>query len=194
GSTDPAACQITGVLHIGGDFGRARGGRSFYHRAAPFALTIDVREAGELHVHQGAIKLAAIKAGRLQDQVAFSSLEFLPITDVLARGLKVLGKAVMPPAHEPPRESSDFEWTALLATILSVVNGVKEHGHGGTLLLVAPGSESTLPIRLKYVVGDDVRLLGDRFTEFLNARHALADRRWRARASARSSDPIAVPE
>src|SRR6185436_15116067 len=155
GSTDPAACQITGVLHIGGDFGRARGGRSFYHRAAPFALTIDVRDAGELHVYQGAIKLAAIKAGRLQDQVAFSSLEFLPITDILARGERALGAAVTTPAHEPARESSDFEWTALLATILSVVNGVKDHGHGGILLLVAPGAESMLPVRPKYEVGED---------------------------------------
>src|SRR5262245_17985718 len=146
GSNNETECQITGVLHIGGDFGRARAGRSFYHRSAPFALTIDVREAGELHFYQGAIKLAAIKGGRLQDQVAFSALEFLPITDILARGERALGAAVTTPAHEPPRESSDFEWTALLATILSVVNGVKEHGHGGMLLLVAPGSEASLPV------------------------------------------------
>jgi hypothetical protein len=184
GSHDEHDCRITGVLHIGGDFGRARGGRSFYHRSAPFALTIDVRDAGELHVYQGAIKLAAIKAGRLQDQVAFSALEFLPITDILARGERALGPAVKPPAHEPPRESSDFEWTALLATILSVVNGIKAHGHGGMLLLVAPGAEATLPVQLKYEVSEDVRVLGNRFTAFLNARHTLADANWRDRAQA----------
>jgi len=183
GSDDASECVITGILHIGGDFGRARSGRSLYHRSAPFALTIDVRDAGELHVYQGGIKLAAIKAGRLQDQVAFSSLEFLPITDILARGERQLAARVTPPAHEPPRDSSDFEWTALLATILAVVNGVKEHGHGGMLLLVAPGSEATLPVRLKYDVEPDVRILSERFTAFLNARHAFADAQWRRRAN-----------
>lgn len=172
---------IAGLLHIGGHFARARSGRLAYHRPAPFALTIDVRDAGELHVYQGDIKLAALKAGHLQDQIAFSSLEFLAITDILARGEQAIGRAVTPPTHEPARESSDFEWTALLGTILSVVNGVKAHGHGGMLLLVAPGSEPTLPVRLKYDVGGDVRMLGERFTRFLNARHALADSRWRGR-------------
>jgi hypothetical protein len=192
GSDDAASCRLTGILHIGGDFGRARSGRSFYHRSAPFALTIDVRDAGELHVYQGAIKLAAIKAGRLQDQVAFSSLEFLPITDILARGERQLAPGVTSPMHEPPRESSDFEWTALLATILSVVNGVKEHGHGGILLLVAPGSEKTLPVRLKYDVEPDVPILRERFVAFLNARHALADARWLSRAAGRDAPDAAT--
>jgi hypothetical protein len=181
GTADAAACAITGVLHIGGHFARARSGRSLYHRPAPFALTVDVRDAGELHIYQGDIKLAAMKAGHLQDQIAFSSLEFLSITDILARGEQALGPAIKSPQYEPPRESSDFEWTALLGTILAVVNGVKTHGHGGTLLLVAPGSEDTLPVRLKYDVGGDLRMLGERFTRFLNARHAVADSRWRER-------------
>jgi hypothetical protein len=181
GADDPAACAITGVLHIGGHFARARSGRSLYHRPAPFALTVDVRDAGELHIYQGDIKLAAMKAGHLQDQIAFSSLEFLSITDILARGEQALGPGVTSPRFEPPREASDFEWTALLGTILAVVNGVKAHGHGGTLLLVAPGSEHTLPVHLKYDVGEDVRMLAERFTRFVNARHALVDSRWRAR-------------
>ena len=176
-----ADATITGLLHIGGHFSRARSGRSFYHRPAPFALLIEVRDPGELHIYQGGIKLAAMKAGHLQDQIAFSSLEFLPMTDILARGVQALGPLVQPPRHEPPHESSDFEWTALLGTILSVVNGIKEHGHGGTLLLAAPGAEGTLPVRLKHDVGGEVRVLGQQFVRFLNARHALADHRWALR-------------
>ena len=31
-------------------------------------------------------------------------------------------------------------------------DGVREHAHGGTVLIVAPGSEHTLPVRLKFEV------------------------------------------
>ena len=100
-----------------------------------------MRDAGELHIYRGGIKLASLKAGQLHDQLAFSELEFLPISAHPGGGRRTqLRPRVALPAHEPTRETSDFEWTALLNTMLCIVNGVQEHGHGGTLLLVAPGS------------------------------------------------------
>ena len=178
-------CEIAGILHVGANLARARMGRSFYYRPAPFALMVDVRNAGELHVYQGGVKLAALNAGRLQDQVAYSALEFLPINDILMRGEEALRPRIIAPDHEPARETSDFEWTAMLNTILCIVNGVKAHGHGGMVLLVAPGSERTLPVRAKFSVDESRSVLSDRFVEFLNTRHVLTEARLhRKRAGA----------
>jgi len=185
-------CEIAGVLHVGGNLARARTGRSFYYRPAPFALMIDVRDAGELHIYQGGMKLASLKAGRLHDQVAYSALEFLPITDLLARGEDALRPRIVAPDHEPARETSDFEWTALLNTILCIVNGVKAHGHGGTVLLVAPGSEATLPIRAKFSVDESRSVLSDRFVEFLNTRHVLTEARLHRKRTGESTVPDAA--
>ena len=77
-----------------------------------------------------------------------------------------------------------FHWTALLNTILCVVNGVKEHGHGGTMLLVSPDAAPTLPIHTKFDIHERVNILGSRFVDFLNARHQLAEARWRQKAAA----------
>lgn len=174
GVEDPAACEIAAIINVGAHLSRGRSGRSFYHRPAPYALTIEVRDAGELHIYRGEIKLATLKSGGLKDQLAFSGLEFLPISNILALGGDALRSRITPPAGEAPRETSDFEWTALLNTVLSVVNGIKEHGHGGALLLVAPGSERTLPTRMKFEVDDRKCMLSECFVSFLNARHELA--------------------
>jgi hypothetical protein len=177
----PAGCAVVGVLNVGTTFARARRGRSIYHRAAAYALVIDVRDAGELHIYRGAIKLATLKGGSLQDQLAFSELEFLPISDILTAGAQALGASFERPATEPGRETSDFEWTALLNTVLAIVNGLEDHGHGATLLIVKPGSEGTLPVRVKFDVDASASLLSERFITFINARHAFVDARLRSR-------------
>jgi hypothetical protein len=174
GQSDSTACEIAGVLNVGSHLARSRSGRAFYHRPSPYALLIDVRDAGEMHIYRGGIKLATLVSGRLQDQLAYSGLEFLPISDILARGTDAMRPRIQRPPNEPPRESADFEWTALLNTILCIVNGVKEHGHGGTVLLVAPGSEDTLPVRTKFHVDDRHCVVTDCFIDFVNARHKLA--------------------
>jgi hypothetical protein len=186
---DGARCEIAGVVNVGSNLARARSGRSFYHRPAPYALMIDVRDAGEMHIYRGGIKLASLQGGRLHDQLAFSGLEFLPISDVLLRGEQALDGRFEAPAHEPMRETADFQWTALLNTVLCIVNGIKERGHGGTVLLVAPDAVPTLPIRLKFDVPDAGGVLADRFVAFINSRHALADARWR-QAGAAAEKPV----
>ncbi len=172
-----AVGDIAGVLNVGSHLSRSRSGRSFYHRPSPHALIIDVRDAGEMHIYRGGIKLATLRAGRLHDQLAYSGLEFLPISDILAAGNDALRGRIRRPSTEPPRESADFEWTALLNSILCVVNGVTEHEHGGTVLLVAPGSELTLPLRTKFDIDDRNAVVTDRFVDFINARHELAGAR-----------------
>jgi len=180
---DAEACEIAGILHVGAHLARARSGRSFHYRPAPYALVIDVRDAGELHVYRGSVKLAAMKAGRLRDQIAFSSLEFLQISDILTRGEQAL---------RPGEESSEFAWTALLNTILCIVNGIKEHGHGGTVLLVAPDSEWSLPVRMKYDIDERARVLGQRFVRFLSVGSALMERQRRRKAGRQTSGAAAL--
>ena len=172
-----AGLEIAGVLHLGENVARARSGRSFYHRPAPHTLTIEVADAGELHVYQGGTRLVTMKAGHLQNLIAYSTLEFLPISPILADGESRLSARLNRPTNEAVRESSDFEWTALLNTILCIVNGVRARNHGGTVLLVAPGSEAALPVRTKFGVGEHASILGNRFVEFVNTRHLLADAR-----------------
>jgi Probable sensor domain DACNV len=186
----PGACEIAGVLNVGVNLARARQGRSIYRRPAPYALVIDVRDAGELHVYRGGAKLATLKGGQLQDELAFSELEFLPISNLFTRGGDLLRPRLRRPARETERETSDFEWIALLNTLLYVVNGVEEHGHGGTLLVVAPGAERTLPIRLKFEVDDSRSVLTDRFVAFVNARHALVDLRLSSGPAALETTPV----
>ncbi|MEZ5316133.1 MAG: hypothetical protein R2752_01915 [Vicinamibacterales bacterium] len=181
-------CEIAGVLNVGSNLARARSGRSFYHRPAPYALTVDVRDTGELHIYRGGIKLASLRAGELHDQLAFSGLEFLPVSDILAKGEQSLQPRLRPPTHEPIRETSDFLWTAHLNTILCIVNGMRERGHGGALLLVAPDDVGTLPVRVKFDVSDRGSALADRFVSFMNARQELADARWALRASGTSAE------
>ena len=172
-----SGCEIAGVMHMGDDLARARGGRSFYHRPAPHTLTIEVVDAGELHIYQGGVRLVSLKAGFLQNLITYSTLEFLPISPILVEGEAMLRSRIHRPRNEAVRETSDFEWTALLNTILCIVNGVRERSHGGTVLLVAPGAADSLPVRTKFGLSDHESVLGNRFVEFVNTRHLLVDAR-----------------
>jgi hypothetical protein len=187
------ACEIAGLLNVGSNLARARSGRAFYHRPAPYALVIDVRDAGELHAYRGGIKLALLKSGSLHDQLAFSELEFLPISDILALGTAALDSRMRGSVEEPARETADFAWTALLNTILSVVSGIREHGHGGTLLLVAPGAEPTVPVRAKFDIHGPGTVLTERFAAFVNARNDLVGRQWAHRQTRASAGEAALP-
>jgi len=178
-----AGCEIAAVLHMGENVARSRSGRSFYHRPAPHTLTIEVADAGELHIYQGGTRLVSMKAGHLQNLIAYSTLEFLPISPILGAGESALRSRIVPPKNEAVRETSDFEWTALLNTILCIVNGVRARNHGGTVLLVSPGAEMSLPVRTKFGLSDHASVLGDRFVQFVNTRHVLADARLNRAAS-----------
>jgi len=167
--------RIVGVLHVGSDLARARAGKSFYYQPPPYALVIEVRGPGALHVYQGAIKLAALESGGLQDQMLVSAFDFAPAGDILRQGEHALSPRITAPNHEPLREWAEFQWTALLNTVLAVVNAIEEHGHGGTLLLVEPGAIQRLSLKLKYQTDYDTNFLDDRFVGFINARHELAD-------------------
>jgi hypothetical protein len=153
----------------------ARAGKSFYYQQPPYALTIEARGPGELHVYQGAFKLAALISGRLEDQAIVSGLDFVAASEILRAGENTLWPRITAPEHEPPREWGDFQWTALLNVIICVVNFIKSHGHGGTLLLVEPNATNEMPLKFKYQVNYDVNFLDDRFVSFINARHQVGD-------------------
>lgn len=167
--------NIAGILHVGGDYVNARAGKSFYYQQPPYALTIEVRGPGELHVYQGAIKLAALISGTIEDQSIASSLDFVPATKILKAGEDALWPRIEPPEHEPPQEWAPFQWTALLNVIICIVNFIRSRGHGGTLLLVEPNATNQLPLKIKYLVNYDVNFLDDRFVAYINARHQVGN-------------------
>lgn len=166
--------SIAGILQLGSDLARARTGKSFFCNPPPYALTIEARNPGELHLYQASTKLCALRAGELLEQALVSALDYTPITDILSSGQDVLWPQITAPKHEPPREWAEFQFIALLNTILCVVNGMKAHAHGGTLLLTAP-EPLALPISPKYGTSPEATLLGDRFVRYINARHRHAD-------------------
>ena len=86
-------------MHMGDDLARARGGRSFYHRPAPHTLTIEVVDAGELHIYQGGVRLVSLKGGFLQNLITYSTLEFLPISPILTAGEAVLRSRIARPKN-----------------------------------------------------------------------------------------------
>lgn len=177
---EPSKCTkeelvISGILHIGGHYARARAGKTFQYRPQPYALLIEVRGPGELHIYQGGYKLAFLKSGEIHQPLAVSTLDFLGVMEILHLGEKGLWPRITPPKHESDREWSDFQFIALLNVVLCVVNDIHSHGHGGTLILTAPEMERSLPIRLKYATEIDVNFLDQRFVEFINLRHQLAD-------------------
>lgn len=166
---------IDGILHIGGDLARARSARSYYYRPSPSALLVEVRGPGELHVYQGPYKMAALISGDMPDFSIVSQLDFLHAGDIVKEGEASLWPKITPPQEEPAKEWHGFQWTALFNVILSIVNGIREEGHGGTLLLVSPSATDNLPIRIKYLVNYDVNFLDESFLNFINARHRLGD-------------------
>lgn len=167
--------EITGILHVGSEYARARAGKSFVHRNPPYALVIEVRGAGELHVYQGKVKLAVLESGTIRTPVAVSTMEFSPAADIVAEGEQGLWSRITPPKHEPAEEWLSFQSMALLNTVLNIVNTIKTHGHGGTLLLVSPSSLEHMPVKVKYESNLDINFLDDEFVDFINARNVYMD-------------------
>src|SRR5690606_9851824 len=73
-----------------------------------------------------------------------------------------------------------------------IVNGIREHAHGGTLLVAAPGAERGLPVRARFGVVEHGSVLGDRFVDFLNARHLFTEAEWQMKR--RGAQPDAAVE
>jgi hypothetical protein len=170
---------VTGILNIGSDLYRARAGKTFVYRSPPHVLMIDVPAPGTLRVYAGQYRIATLDRGAFASVEMVSSIDFVGAGKLLSLGGESLHRRIREPRREPPREWSDFEWTALLNVYLSIVNGIHEAGHGGTLLLTAPMPQlDNLPVRLKYKTQIDLNFLDTAFIDFINARHAYADHDW----------------
>jgi hypothetical protein len=167
--------NIVGVLHVGSDYAKAREGKSFYYQRPPYALTVEVRGPGELHVYQGAIKLAILHSGVLIEPDTISALDFLPGHQILKQGEDILSQRIIVPTFEPPSEWANFQWIALLNTVLSLVNSIKSTNHGGSLLLLQSDSIDDIPLKFKYELSSEADFLDDRFVSFINTRHEVGD-------------------
>jgi hypothetical protein len=177
--------EITGILHLGSDFARARDGKTFIHNPPPYALVVEVRGPGEMHVYQGRTKLAVLESGAIRTPVAASGIDFAPAADILAEAEQGLWSRINPPKHEPEQDWLNFQSMALLNTLLNIINTMNRYGHGGTLLLVKHEAIEGMPVRFKHRVNYDVNFLDDEFASFLNARNAFMD----AHLTQHSADP-----
>ena len=123
--------------------------------------------------------------GSLHDQLAFSGLEFLPIQHILTRGLDALRPRAAGAGARSAARDVRFRVDVAAQHGSGIVNGVKDHGHGGTVLLVAPGAEATMPIRLKYARRGTASTSGG---PVRRVRELAARARGRARRRSRGDD------
>ena len=199
---EPTDLRISGLLHVGSDLANARSGKTHFYRRPPYVLLVDVRGPGNLHVYQGSIKIALLRSGRIEDQAIVSHLDLVGANELLRRGEAVLMPRITPPKCEPAREWGPFQFSALLNTLLCIVNGIAELRHGGALLIVPPvlpsesESESdpetetgfALPLRLKYALNPASPFLDEAFVAFMNARHRWGDVMDQAEAGKRRAN------
>jgi hypothetical protein len=107
--------RVTAITHMGSEFARGRVGKTFVHTPPPYALIVEVRGPGELHVYQGKTKLAVLESGSIHTPVPVSALEFAPAADILEEGRQGFWSRINPPTHEPEEEWLNFQSMALLS-------------------------------------------------------------------------------
>jgi hypothetical protein len=174
-ATGASAPRIAGLLHLGNDYHRARSGAGFFHRGPPYALTIEVRGPGAVHVYQGRFRLAYIEQGQLVTPDAASLFDFLDFYPLLRAGEEALMRRIREPKRENPKSWAEFQWMALFSTIFAIVNGIGQRGHGGTLAVLDPGSGTPHQLRMKYGASPPSDILAEAFVNFMNVRHQFGD-------------------
>ena len=177
----PSACEIAGILHVGENVARARaaGGRSITG-PAPYSLTIEVVDAGELHVYQGGARLISIKAGQLHNLIAYSALEFLPISRILTcRRRCACGRASSRPRNEPaPRDVGLRMDRAPQHDPLHRQRRARARVMAARCCWSSPGARIIAADPQTNSRSDErASVLADRFVDFVNTRHVLADAR-----------------
>ena len=119
--------------------------------------------------------LAGIEHGRAIDEPVVSAAEFAFVSHLFREGVNALFDRIKPPKKEDIRDWDTFQWTALLTTVLGVVNSIRDIGHGGTLLLLGPELPAEIAVRFKYAASPPSAVLSEKYITFINARNRLAD-------------------
>jgi hypothetical protein len=177
---DDAKITIHGLVNFGSSWTYARRGYQYHHDQIPHAFLLRAEGPGRLAAYQGRYRVAALVAGEIVRPKGVSVFDLIGADPLFSEARSLLRHDVVPPQYEDASEWHEFEWTAVINVILSVVNTIQMNGHGGALIVASQSCELNDLLRIKYKLTDDTNDLRKRFVHFLNLRHKHGDMIWPA--------------
>ncbi len=176
---DKSNAYVAGLVCVGSEWESSRRGYDYNRESPPNALNIRVDGPGRLTIFQGGYLFVVLSEGVMSRPPIVSSMEFIGIDACITKpGLAALSGGIVPPRREPTREYVDFEFSAYLNVIVSIVNTIDAARHGGTLILVNDEESVRGRIRPKFSMAGGE--LGLRFVQFMNKRNLVTDAWYRA--------------
>jgi len=170
--------SIHGLVNFGSSWAYARKGYQYHYDQIPHAFILRAEGPGRLVAYQGRSRVAALFGGEVVRPEGVSVFDLTGAFPVFSEARDLLRPDVVPPQYEIAREWHEFEWIAVINTILSIVNTIQQNGHGGALIVVSQMCDLHDLLRMKYELSQDTNDLRQRFVHFLNLRHKYGDMVW----------------
>ena len=149
------AMVIHGIINFGSSWAHARRGYQYHYDQIPHAFLLRAEGPGRLVAYQGEYRVAALIGGQIIEAVNVSPLELVGAHPLFSEAHDLLRNDVIPPEYEVAREWHQFEWTAIINVILSVVNTIQANGHGGALIFASKSCDLNKFLRIKYKLSDE---------------------------------------
>lgn len=175
---DSRPMVIHGIINFGSSWAHARRGYQYHYDQIPHSFLLRAEGPGRLVAYQGQYRVAALIGGQIIEAVNISPLELVGAHPLFSEAHDLLRTDVVPPEYEVAREWHQFEWTAIINVILSVVNTIQANGHGGALIFASKSCDLNDFLRIKYKLSDEAKGLRKHFVHFLNLRHKYGDMVW----------------
>lgn len=162
---------IVGLVDLGTSWHRARMGLEYNYRH-PSCLLLQIDRPGRIRVYQGGFQVATLSDGEITGHEGIELQTALG--PAAANGLRILGKEIIWPKIEEPREFENFAFTALWNTYAAIANSVGILGHGGALIVIPANRKiSAKNATIKYRIKSSA--LRSAFVSFMNARNVIGD-------------------
>jgi hypothetical protein len=170
--------SIHGLINFGSSWAFARRGYQYHYDRIPHSFLLRAEGPGRLVAYQGHYRVASLIAGEIVRSVGVSVFDLRGAFLIFSEAHRLLRTDVTPPQYEAANEWHQFEWTAVINSILSIVNTIQHNGHGGTLIVACQTRELDDLLNIKYRLSQKNNDLRSRFVHFLNLRHRQADMVW----------------
>jgi hypothetical protein len=175
---DSRPMVIHGIINFGSSWEHARRGYQYHYDQIPHAFVLRAEGPGRLVAYQGQYRVAELFGGQIIKAANISPMELVGPYQLFSEAHDLLRTDVVPPEYEVAREWHQFEWTAIINVILSVVNTIQTNGHGGALIFASKSCDLNDFLRIKYKLSDEAKGLRKHFVHFLNLRHKYGDMVW----------------